>query len=1057
MTPSPPAHDGRDRAHIVADAVRAVRAALPAWTGRNPADPGRALIESCADMAEALRDRVNRAPDRHRLELLGLLGPRPYPAAPARTDVLFQLAAPAPEPVRVPVGLEVSTSPPAGAGEPVVFSTVAEAVVNPCVLVAAGRFAQRGAAGGAVEGTLVPFADERGDGPFAGPPFHLNLPSYEDVAPGDDRPPPEPAAYALVVLSVAVPGTRVALDITPVGAPADLGSWEAWQGTHWSACRTVTRSVGPDGRVRVTLDVPATHAPARLLLDPPDDEGGARARQLRDVGLVRLAPPGTGIRALALDPALSVTVPVVQARVVLEEELGIATGAPGERLCFAHPPMLRATDTLAVEAVEEGRALRWTYVPSLAGSGPGDRHFTLDARSGEAVFAPVAGTGRGALRHGAPLPAGAMVRVPRYLTGGGAGGNVPARTITVLRTPLPYVSAVTNPAPATGGTDAETPAECAERLPLGSPFPERAVTPHDYEQLALAASAGMARIHHVRTDDDGSLDPARNYVLARPAGIELRFVLDAGTPSLPSGTEITTRDDGLVFTTQDEATRAATRIAGVAPLFPDPRVTGARDALAAGDYLANGPVKGPYRTGAQVTLALVHLPADTALAHLTLWVRPDRAVEAADRIALSAFLPRKGVPWWDPDIPVAYACAAPAQVTVGGASALAHPVRLGGSPRWRPAIDRPAARVEDAVARHGGNYPTVDGVWLALQIRDPKATDSTAYTIAVDDGATGSVAALQYVTRSDASARTGEKEPGQVIALMTPQLCDPLPTTVSVGGEDWCVRTSFEESGETDKHVVLNAATGQVHFGPEVPDGSGRKVQHGKIPERNSPVTVASYRCTEGSKGNGVPADTAWRLPPGVASISNTASAQGADGFTDTSGGAFQAGVRLKVVPFVTADERGWFPFPMLTPTQDACDTVQRSLRALHPAGVPVWLETPRYVGIRGEARVVPEDYLTATERAALAMAAERALYRWFNPVDGGPDGKGWPLGRPVYTGEAYRVLERVQGIARVDSVVLHGSDMDTGAAVGTAPRIDCDDEQTVYSIEHRVTVAETP
>ncbi|GHC39345.1 baseplate J/gp47 family protein [Streptomyces cinnamoneus] len=1054
MTPSPPAHDGRDRADIVADAVRAVRAALPAWTGRNPADPGRALIESCADMAEALRDRVDRAPDRHRLELLGLLGPRPYPAAPARTDVLFQLAAPAPEPVRIPVGLEVATSPPAGAGEQVVFSTAAEAVVNPCVLVAAGRFAQRGAAGGAVQGTLVPFTGEPDGGTFAGPPFHLNLPSYEDVPPGDDQPPPKPDAYALVVLSVAVPGTRIALDITPDGALDDLGPWEAWQGTHWSACHA-SRSAGPDGRIRVTLDVPATHAPARLLLDPPEDD--AQTRQLRDVGLVRLAPPGTGIRTLALDPALSVTVPVVQARVVLDEELGTATGACNERLRFAHPPMLRATDTLVVEAVEAGRTFRWTYVPSLAGSGPGDRHFTLDARSGEAVFAPVVGTGRGALRYGAPLPAGATVRAPRYLTGGGAGGNVPARTITVLRTPLPYVSAVTNPAPATGGTDAETPAECAERLPLGSPFPERAVTPHDYEQLALAASAGMARIHHVRTDDDGSLDPARNYALARPAVTTLRFVLDARTPSLPKYTEVTTRDDGVVFTTTDEATRAATRIAGVARLFPDPRVTGAHDVLAAGDYLANGPVSGPYRAGAQVTLALVRLPADTDLAHLTLWVRPDRTVGATDRIALSVFLPRRGVPWWDPGIPAAYACAAPASVTIGGAPALSHPLRLGGSPRWRPTVDRPAARVDDAVARHGNDYPTEDGVWLALQIRDPKATDATAYTIAVDDGATGPVTALQYSTHSGASASTGEEEPGQVIALMTPQLCEPLPTTVSVGGEDWSVQTSFEHSGEADEHVVLNAATGQVHFGPAVADGSGRKVQHGKIPERGSPVTVAGYRCTAGGKGNGIPADTAWRLPPGVVSIRNTASGQGADGFTDTSGGTFQAGVRLKVVPFVTADEHGWFPFPMLTPTQDACDTVQRSLRALHPAGVPVWLETPHYVGIRSEAHVVPEDYLTATERAALAMAAERALYRWFNPVDGGPDGKGWPLGRPVYTGEAYRVLEGVQGIARVDSVVLHGSDMNTGAAVGTTLRIDCGDEQTVYSVEHRVTVAETP
>ncbi|MBH1934411.1 baseplate J/gp47 family protein [Streptomyces sp. AV19] len=1052
MTLPIPAYDGRDRADIVGDAVRAVNTALPAWTGRNPADPGRALIESCADMAEALRDRVNRAPDRHRLELLALLGPRPYPAAPARTDVLFQLAAPAPEPVRIPVGLEVSTSPPAGAGEPVLFSTVAEAIINPCVLVAAGRFTQRAAGGGALEGSLDTLAERTAD-TFAGPPFHLNLPSYEYVPPAGDlpSPDPEPVTYLLAVLSVAVPGTRIALDIAP-GPPlvaSDAGVWEAWQGTHWVECHAVGREGTQDGRVRITLDVPVTHAPARLLLDPPDPEGTTPIGQLRDVGLIRLRPPGQDVVALALAPALSVTVPVVQAQVILDEELGIAAGAPGERLRFAHPPMLRATDTLAVEATEDGRTFRWMYVPSLAGSGPDDRHFTLDARTGEAVFAPVVGVGRGALRHGAPLPTGATVRAPRYLTGGGARGNVPARTITVLRTPLPYVSAVTNPGPATGGTDAETPAECAERLPLGSPVPERAVTPADYEQLALAASAGMARIHHVRTDTDTALDPAHNYILAQPAAIQLRFVLDASADSLPKDTELTTRDGDKAFTTQAEAVQGRPRPAGAARLFPDPRVTGARDALAAGDYRRDGRVSGPYHGGG-VVLALVRIPAGVELGQLTVRVRPDRDIEAGDRIALSAFLPRKGLPWWDPDVPAAYACG-PA-----GADGT-HLLRLGGSPRWRPATDRPAAHVDEAVARRGDGYVDEDGAWLALQIRDPKGQDSTTYAITFDDGMTEPVTALQYAVHPGASAETGEKEPGQVLALMTPRLCE-LPATVSVGGEEWTVEESFEKSGENDKHVVLNAATGHLHFGPAVPDGTGQKKQHGKIPARNSCVFVAGYRSTLGAKGNGIPVGTDWNPPPGSVSVHNTTmSARGADGFTDTSGGTFQAGVRLKVVPFVTTDDRGWFPFPMLTPTQDAYDTMQRSLRPLHPAGVPVWLETPHYLGIRSEARVVPEDYLTATERAALAAAAERALYHWFNPVDGGPDGKGWPLGRPVYAGEAYRVLERVQGIARVDSVVLHGSDMRTREPVGTALRIDCGGEQTVYSVEHRVTVAETP
>jgi len=48
-----------------------------------------------------------------------------------------------------------------------------------------------------------------------------------------------------------------------------------------------------------------------------------------------------------------------------------------------------------------------------------------------------------------------------------------------------------------------------------------------------------------------------------------------------------------------------------------------------------------------------------------------------------------------------------------------------------------------------------------------------------------------------------------------------------------------------------------------------------------------------------------------------------------------------------------------------------------------------------------------------------RALYHWFHPTLGGPDGRGWPWGRPVYTGEAYLVLQRVGGVEIVQDLKL--------------------------------------
>ena len=69
--------------------------------------------------------------------------------------------------------------------------------------------------------------------------------------------------------------------------------------------------------------------------------------------------------------------------------------------------------------------------------------------------------------------------------------------------------------------------------------------------------------------------------------------------------------------------------------------------------------------------------------------------------------------------------------------------------------------------------------------------------------------------------------------------------------------------------------------------------------------------------------------------------------------------------------------------------------------------------------------------------AARRALYQYFDPIVGGPDGDGWPFGRPVNVGEVYAVLQRVEGVEYVEDVRLFATDPITGRTGGsdTAPR----------------------
>lgn len=130
--------------------------------------------------------------------------------------------------------------------------------------------------------------------------------------------------------------------------------------------------------------------------------------------------------------------------------------------------------------------VRWQEVPDFYGSGSRDRHYVLDKITGEISF----GDGLNGLIP--PIGIGNL-RLTRYQTGGGTGGNRPANTIVQLKTTVPYVDKVTNPEPATGGADAETIESLTERSPRTVRHSMRAVTFEDYEDLAMLATPEVAR------------------------------------------------------------------------------------------------------------------------------------------------------------------------------------------------------------------------------------------------------------------------------------------------------------------------------------------------------------------------------------------------------------------------------------------------------------------------------------------------------------------------------------------------------------------------------------
>jgi hypothetical protein len=88
-----------------------------------------------------------------------------------------------------------------------------------------------------------------------------------------------------------------------------------------------------------------------------------------------------------------------------------------------------------------------------------------------------------------------------------------------------------------------------------------------------------------------------------------------------------------------------------------------------------------------------------------------------------------------------------------------------------------------------------------------------------------------------------------------------------------------------------------------------------------------------------------------------------------------------------------------------------------------------------------------------LKADAERALYEYLHPITGGPDGSGWPFGRPVTIGEIYSVLQRVPGAEVVETVNLFGTNAETGGSREATPRLEIKPNVLVFSVGHAVTV----
>jgi predicted phage baseplate assembly protein len=364
----------------------------------------------------------------------------------------------------------------------------------------------------------------------------------------------------------------------------------------------------------------------------------------------------------------------------------------------------------------------------------------------------------------------------------------------------------------------------------------------------------------------------------------------------------------------------------------------------------------------------------------------------------------------------------------------------------------------------------------------------------------GSVEAVNADVVRDEIVGLSEAVPGQRFALQyRPVVPVPGGYTVDVsaleGWQEWQQVETFALSGPNDQHFVLEETTGEIVFGPAVREPDGTVRHFGKVPEKAAAIRIREYRTGGGRQGN-VARGNVTQLRDQVAFISEVSNRRGAlgggDGETidnaklrgpivlrtrqravtredferlaemstsevararcvpagedEVAGG----GVRVLVVPQVEDGEHGSLDFGQLLPAEGVLQTVRDYLDERRVVGTRVAVESAAYIPISiiARMRAKPRYDATKLEHAALA-----ALYRYFHPVHGGPDGDGWPFGRAVAPGEAYAILNRVPGVEAVEDVRLYPALPIENKREAQVPVINPGPNELVFSWDHQVQV----
>ncbi|MFI8948071.1 putative baseplate assembly protein [Streptomyces sp. NPDC053750] len=405
------------------------------------------------------------------------------------------------------------------------------------------------------------------------------------------------------------------------------------------------------------------------------------------------------------------------------------------------------------------------------------------------------------------------------------------------------------------------------------------------------------------------------------------------------------------------------------------------------------------------------------------------------------------------------------------------------------------------LSRNGGH----EAGWIRCRVTEPLPGQpfyTTSPTIRSAEAYTigGTTPTLHAETVHDEALGEATGLPGQRLRLEhSPVVAgDPpvlLQTSADDGWQDWQVVPHFAGSRPDDHHITLDAATGEIAFGPAVREPDGTLRQYGAVPPKGAVIRARRYRTGGGKAGNvarGAVQVLRTSIPYVSEVVNREAARGGVDGetveeaklrapitlraqeravtlrdyeelarraapetarITCLEGKENEYGahaVRVLVVPQAVPDPGGRLRFEQLVPGDALLERITRHLDERRLIGTRLAVGPPYYQGVTVVATL---HAFRGTDADRVRRQAHDALYRHLDPLTGGTDGKGWPFGRPVQAGEIFAVLQRVPGVELVDEVVLHPADPLTGKRGDPTNRIDLEAPSLVFSFDHRVRV----